>query len=637
MAKKWDPTSQDYPATLGMPPKGQEANIGNQYYGFSDDQISQMKKAGITVGDLHNMGILQSPEMTTPPQGYTGGTVGGQIMSPGGRQQLQSAAMLKASLAASAANQPQQQQQAMPQFQNQLAPAQPTPTVATTPLQAAAQYNPQTQAATQNLQIQQGNAANASPMFQMGGGQNPWMLPQAQGQAGSNPLLGSLPQAPAQPLQVQSPADINTALQRAMGGPALQMPPPPQGLEPPKPIQGFQGGGQVNAWEDPTRQMEQLGAWALDPNAMSALVANPRPSGTPSSKSGVAPVGGADVSYYGATTGGITLPSGQYYPPDVVKNFSSADWAEVQKAGWKPSGGQMPASVAQGPWMNPDIGSVFVKRATPTVNAPTAGWTGNQNMPLTAATPANAAQMPTMQTTQAQAAQARPQTTFAPMNIAPPPAAPGLQVPNVPTQAPTMTAFQEGFQHGLSGAAASGPSQYRKMQTGGYVFPQDQQQGVRRYDDGGYVSEQPRLAPQQQQDDGQQPVQDTRRASLNLFAHHMSQNPSFSNSTQASNMPFQPGMATYDRSGNVTSIGGAPIGSLQSELNYVGAGSGPQGTGGLPPGGVTGNVASGIGGALTQAAGQIASSVKPWQPIQQAFGGNLPKYQTTQFQKPQET
>jgi hypothetical protein len=297
--------------------------------------------------------------------------------------------------------QPQQQAPQQPQMP-QLAPPQPMPTVQTTPLQPTAQYNPPQNAP--NLQIPQGNAANATALFQPGAATgNPWLLPQAQ----------------AQPQQFRYGGPV---VQRFQGGGQVQPTDPFTGQPLSAQDQSYANLGLYHAYPQGSTQADainqmgstvQAGAqYAMPLLGAAALqmppVINLPPSGQPSSKSGVAPTPGAII--------GTGVPQ-----------------------------------VPQGPWMtNP---SVFAKAAMPTLGQP-AGWTGSQTMPLTPATPANSAQMPQMNITPASgmpspygmSAQGQPvmqpfgATALQPpqMNIAPPPTPPGLNIPNVPTsvQAP---------------------------------------------------------------------------------------------------------------------------------------------------------------------------------------------------------
>jgi hypothetical protein len=313
---------------------------------------------------------------------------------------------------------PQQQPQQQPQQpqQPQLSPAQPMPTVQTTPLKPTAQPAV-TQAPTMN--VPQANAATAQPLFSLGQGagmQQP-QLPQPQ-----NPLI----QQQQQPQWFQEGGQVQPMQQ-------------PQN-------QGFTLGNQSEAnqtgWYNPMYQASALGAWALGGYPM---VINQAPSGTPSDKSGVAAVGQPTVynapgyragtyPYQDATAqySPITLPSGQTYSAQQVGAFSPADWAELAKVGVKQQQPymqmpQMPSSIAGGPWAtNP---GVFVRAPMPTLNQPV-GWAGSPTSPLTPTAQANAAQMPQQPITPAaNAATATPTPlaqTAAPPAAAPP--APGINL-----------------------------------------------------------------------------------------------------------------------------------------------------------------------------------------------------------------
>ena len=91
-----------------------------------------------------------------------------------------------------------------------MAAQQAMPTVKTTPLTATAQQSAsQQQAGANTIPVPQANAGATAPLFSLGGGQNNWMLPQAQQQSVQGPAA-NLPMG-------ASPQAINAALAQANG------------------------------------------------------------------------------------------------------------------------------------------------------------------------------------------------------------------------------------------------------------------------------------------------------------------------------------------------------------------------------------------------------------------------------------
>lgn len=123
--------STDYPKYLSLTATGDEEMAPYQGYGFSTDDLKRLKELGVTVGDLQNLGLGGKPEMETPASKYTSGggaatsgggsTVGGQVLSREGRNQLQNATMLKLLAKSSGAQQPQQPQAAKQTTSSELA------------------------------------------------------------------------------------------------------------------------------------------------------------------------------------------------------------------------------------------------------------------------------------------------------------------------------------------------------------------------------------------------------------------------------------------------------------------------------------------------------------------------------------
>ena len=547
--------------------------------------------------------------------------------------------------AAQAILNPQQQQ---PQFQMpQLSAAQPTPAAPTiTPLTATPQYGATTQAApATTMNVPQANAGAAAPMFSLGSGQN-WMLPQAQ----SN-------QQPIQRFQSGGPVQSSN-----------------------QPATGYQTGDPNVGWNDPLYAGSALGAFALG----MPLVVNPTPSGQPSSKSGVAAVGQPTNYGYAPYTGGpITLPGGQTFSAEQVAAFSPADWQEVGKVGIKQP---MPASIAGGPWATQP--GLFNKAAMPTVgSAQAAGWTGPANMPLTAQTPANAAQMPQMNVTPAaNAATATPSqitrqdtdrvpamltpgefvmnreavSQIGPQNLeamnrmggGPPPAPGGAQGAGIafatqPTpQAPQMSAFQQGFQHGAMGLKAQPPAGAQKMQTGGYVYPQDRQ-GPVFMQTGGYVQSLGQLPATVGDWEAQNPPRvgdwmDQQRNS-DLISRVLGLHPEqqAARTQQPVSTPAQPTAPTAPTAGvrpGMTVQPGSQIGAGQPG-GVAGVGTTPwqanmQANMAAHPGATTAmNVVGGIGSAISDAVNKWASSIGSWRIQPNAIPGpeNF-RYQAPQLQ-----
>jgi hypothetical protein len=361
------------------------------------------------------------------------------------------------------------------------------------------------------MNVPQASASAATPLFNLGLGQGGYQpqpqLPQAQ-----NPLIDQQ-QQPIQRFQSGGPVQSNQ--QQPTNQPTNQ--PPGYNL-------GISSPDAGTGWWNPMYQANALGAAAL---GYSPMVINQTPGGTPDPKSGVVP-GGQPTVYPAPYTGGpITLPGGQTFSAQQLQNFGPADWAELQKAGIQRP---MPSSIAGGPWATQP--GIFAKAPMPTLNAPS--WGGSTTAPLTAAPQANAVQMPQMNiapagnaatATPTQLAQAHGPDTVA-MRGTPgefvlspeatqaagvgnltrfndaarsgalgmPPAAPGgaaagamTALSTQPTAPAPSSAFMEGFQHGFAGAPPKGPSGVMKAQTGGYVYPQDQQQPVLHFQGGGTV------------------------------------------------------------------------------------------------------------------------------------------------------
>src|SRR4029077_6035869 len=113
MATRWDPSS----TTQYTPQMILGGQSGQGIPAFSDADVQQLQQAGVTMGDLQNLGVLGAPEqaMTGGSQGYVpGGGAGTQNQQWGltdqGQRQLQNATMLKVMLSAGGGRQQQKDQ-----------------------------------------------------------------------------------------------------------------------------------------------------------------------------------------------------------------------------------------------------------------------------------------------------------------------------------------------------------------------------------------------------------------------------------------------------------------------------------------------------------------------------------------------
>lgn len=410
------PTPKDTTFTPDWYQKNMPSDVAasqSQALGISQDQLYKMYSAYAQA----NPGQRATWEPTYTNQGVgSGGTV--QSAPPAWPWMQQQVATQKAQQVLN----PQQQtaQPWQPQMP-QLGPAQPTPTVPVTPLTATPQFGAAAQGAAPTMNVPQASAQAATPLFSLGGGagQN-WMLPQVQTPGGGQALGGGPAATGMQATPGMMP--YQPVKQFQAGGPVTQN----QGI----PLQDYTWYGTSpsgQGWTDPLLSGSALGAWALG----MPLVANPTPSGTPSAKSGVAPVG--QPSVYGMPTAvGYQGPpltiGGRTFTADQINTFAPDQFAALQQQGLIPQGAQLPAGLSTGPWARTP--GLFVKAPMPTLptTAP-AGWTGNPQMPLTAQAPANAAQMPQMPITPAaSAAAAVPQQIMPPGQ---PPAAPGGAPPQM--------------------------------------------------------------------------------------------------------------------------------------------------------------------------------------------------------------
>jgi hypothetical protein len=251
---------------------------------------------------------------------------------------------------------PQPQQQ--PQFQMpQLQPQQPMPTVQTQTLTPTGPYGAvNTQQPSLNYNAPAVSAQQTTPLF----------TPQ-QSQLGVQPLQ------PGQIRQYQSGGLVQSNQQPDQQNINIQASDPTA----------------MTGMYNPSNLASALGAVVLG----SPMIVNPQPSGTPSSKSGVASVGGAQ--YYstpGALAAGqasYQLPSGAILSGDQMRSLTSADVQELQKGVQMGTVKMVQPQTAmggpQGPWNA--VPGLFNKAPMPMLPEST------QN-PLTPRTPANAAQMP---------------------------------------------------------------------------------------------------------------------------------------------------------------------------------------------------------------------------------------------------
>jgi hypothetical protein len=581
---------------------------------------------------------------------------------------------------------PQQQPQQQPQQPQmpQLSPAQPMPTVQTTPLRPTPQMPMIPVPTTTN--VPQANAAGATPLFSLGQGmgmQQP-QLPQPQ-----NPLI----QQQQQPQWFQEGGQVQPmTLASGQGPPSTQT------------YQNWQAlaSGAASGLNNPYNQANLLGAWALGPGT--SMLTNPWPSGSPSDKSGVSPagqptayqVGNAPGALVGNYQGPPVNYQGRTFTADQINALNPGDFQRMQQAGLLPGASQLPSQIASGPWATQP--GVFVKAPMPTLNQPV-GWGGLPTSPLTPTPQANAAQMPQMPVTPAaNAATARatplaqqPNTDRVPAMLTPgefvvnreataamgpqnlarlnASAQPGVQAmpPAAPAAPPGLSsAFMEGFQHGFSGMPPRGPTAPppAKMQTGGYVYPQDQQPQVLRMQGGGYVTPgsgyttpvpysgtvhddpyisnavssllglpanpwHPAASPQDQPSRMQQ-QQGSQQPQTGSPGSAQGEDTSQGTSRGPAGSNYQQTIQNAIRAKQAQAYASAPnIGSLAGEQAYVTgepvAGVGAAGVSGPGTGVPTlqaAGVASGIGSALTQASKDIAASTPPWRWITPASMGN---------------
>jgi hypothetical protein len=431
MATRWDPTSTKYTAAMlqGGPAPG-PTSFGT----WTPTQIKQMQQAGVTMGDLQNLGLLGPPQMSTPVQnwgsgggsgGSSGGTIGGQVISPGSQQlQQQNATLLKLMLQG---DQPQQQPQNQPPTWNQVGQA----------------------AGLSSADISQFQAMNRTPadiakQFNVLGpqfaglSQPQFQVPQ---QVVPAPVSGQPVVPTAQPVKQFQSGGLVTGNQSSGN---------PYGQAYPLYATDAQGNQTGNAlYANPMMQLGLLGAAVTQ----SYPIINQAPSAALDPKSGVSKVGGALIGSTVPSTGGWNWNSlGNAFglgQNDIAgyqaKGLSPQQAADQLNSTWNPAtataigqaaglsrsdlnalqaSGLTPQQVAnrfgvqagvpapsatpgmQGPWNDPRFGSVFTQVAR---TAPT------QTTPLTAAAqPTAAAYNPTS-------------TPFAT-----PPPAPGLQIPQTP-------------------------------------------------------------------------------------------------------------------------------------------------------------------------------------------------------------
>jgi hypothetical protein len=442
--------------------------------------------------------------------------------------------------------------------------------------------------------------------------------------------------------------------------------------------QGNRTGNPVYA--NATNQASLLGAAALGiGGGYSPVVINPPPSGTPSSKSGVAPTGGALV---GTSTPQVGWGTNEASWDQLAQTagLSGSDISEFAKAGYTPAQVAQKLNVATplgGPWTNPQIGSVFtpVARTAPTM--------------ALGATPLTPAAQPT-------ATAYNP--TPAPFAQAPP--APGLQIPQTiglaagqpPVSSPLLAAHTDAladagkalfahfggdpnsagpadimhFHNQLTGAlaAAPQPTAAKKMASGGRVPGRGNKDTVPALlTPGEYVIPKPQV--QQLMRTGRLPIKmagggtvqdpdpdpnappEARRKTLTTAAQTQSTPPPAAPGGGYSGSSLVPGLAAAAQaySSSMANLPRNPIGSGTGvdirntrldpdpdlpSLKAAGMlGSGPGS--GQP----TATALGGIGSGLTQAAQAIASSVKPWQMQQSAIPAPPPAPPAPQLTQPQ--
>ena len=397
-----------YKDTYGNPDwykKQMDSKVAQQQadqLGISQDQLFKLyaqtnQLGGIGVASQQKMSPGQIASWAAGPGVDASGQRGQLIAAPPGGNQLM---QMYGPLAAwqQVTQPPPQQQPQQPQMP-QLGPAQPMPTVRTQTLTPTAQYGA--------TNTQPGTSGFALPVSASAQQTTPIFNPQPQQQIGV-----PVPQ-PGQIRQYAQGGLVQDNQQQTNQSPTIQPP---------------------NEQVETTNLLSYLGALG----GGGPMVLNPTPGTT---FQGGAPYGGGvskvgSAQYYSTGGGSFQLPSGDILSQDQMNALDPASIRELQRGvGLGTVKYLTPAQsgpARQGPWMQ--VPSIFNPASMPQLPQ-------SATSRLTAATPANAAQMPAagpMPTYAPQTAAPMPAgVNYGNVAVAPPPPAPGITLPprgTMPTQ-----------------------------------------------------------------------------------------------------------------------------------------------------------------------------------------------------------